>query len=136
MRTHNIPSCYRKSKRFLIFSHDLALLSTLTGSNYFCLELIFMVPKVFEPLKFDCISTFMRATKYSTELNDLGKNLRKSEVSVERISVCNFIEKLEEHGIHCTMTSFQVMSLKYYSVKVLSTTVTVGYSLVAILIDL
>ena len=30
---------------------DLALLSTLTGSNYLCLELIFMVPKVFEPLK-------------------------------------------------------------------------------------
>ena len=32
---------------------DLALLSTLDGSNYPCLELIFMVPKVFEPLKFD-----------------------------------------------------------------------------------
>ena len=32
---------------------DLALLSTLIGSNYPCLELIFMVPKVFEPLKFD-----------------------------------------------------------------------------------
>ena len=34
---------------------DLALISTLIGSNYPCLELIFMVPKVFEPLKFDCI---------------------------------------------------------------------------------
>ena len=34
---------------------DLAHLSTLIGSNYPCLELIFMVPKVFEPLKFDCI---------------------------------------------------------------------------------
>ena len=33
---------------------DLALSSTLIGSNYPCLELIFMVPKVFEPLKFDC----------------------------------------------------------------------------------
>ena len=33
---------------------DLALLSTLIGSNYPSLELIFMVPKVFEPLKFDC----------------------------------------------------------------------------------
>ena len=33
---------------------DLALLSTLIGSNCPCLELIFMVPKVFEPLKFDC----------------------------------------------------------------------------------
>ena len=56
MRTHNIPSCYRKSKRSLFLSPDLALLSTLIGLNYPCLELIFMVPKVFEPLKVDCIS--------------------------------------------------------------------------------
>ena len=34
---------------------DLALLSTLIGSNYPCLELIFMVPMVFKPLKFDCM---------------------------------------------------------------------------------
>ena len=27
--------------------------------------------------------------------------LRKSLVSVERISVCNDIENLAEHGIHC-----------------------------------
>ena len=34
---------------------DLALLSTLIGSkNPSCLELIFMIRKVFEPLKFDC----------------------------------------------------------------------------------
>ena len=33
----------------------LALLSTLIGSNYPCLKQIFMVPKVFEPLKCDCI---------------------------------------------------------------------------------
>ena len=54
MRTHSIPPFYRKSER-LILPPELALLSTLTGSNYPCLELIFMVPKVFEPLKFDCI---------------------------------------------------------------------------------
>ena len=54
MRAHNIPSCYRKSKNILTKPPDLALLSTLIGSNYPCLELIFMVPKVFEPLKFDC----------------------------------------------------------------------------------
>ena len=33
---------------------DLALLSTLIGSNYSCLQLIFIVPKVFEPFKIDC----------------------------------------------------------------------------------
>ena len=54
MRTHNIPPSYRKIKEILIMRPDLALLSTLIGSNYPCLELIFMVPKVFEPLKFDC----------------------------------------------------------------------------------
>ena len=40
----------------LIMPPDLALLSTLISSNYPCLELIFMVPKMFEPLKFYCIS--------------------------------------------------------------------------------
>ena len=34
---------------------DLAQLSAPIDSNYPCLELVFMVPKVFEPLKFDCI---------------------------------------------------------------------------------
>ena len=55
MRTHTIPSCYRKVKEILIMPPDLTLLSTLSGSNYPCLELNFMVPKVFETLKFDCI---------------------------------------------------------------------------------
>ena len=40
---------------------DLVLLSTLIGSNYPCLELIFMVPKVFEPLKFDCLVKFVKS---------------------------------------------------------------------------
>ena len=35
---------------------DLELSSTLISSNYPCLELIFIDPKVFEPLKFDCIN--------------------------------------------------------------------------------
>ena len=35
---------------------DLALIATLIGSNYPCLELIFTVPEMFEPLKFDCSS--------------------------------------------------------------------------------
>ena len=44
----------KKIKKILIKPPNLALLSTLICSNYSCLELIFMVPKVFEPLKFDC----------------------------------------------------------------------------------
>ena len=50
---------------------DLALLPTLTGSNYPCLELIFMVPKVFEPLKFDCIFMFLISVFYSPQINIL-----------------------------------------------------------------
>ena len=34
---------------------DLALCLTLISSKYPCLEHIFMVPKVFEPLKFHCM---------------------------------------------------------------------------------
>ena len=42
-------------KDITIFPPDLALELTLIGSNYPCLEHIFMVPKVFEPLKFYCM---------------------------------------------------------------------------------
>ena len=37
------------------------------------------------------------------ELNDLRIIicLRKSEVNIERISVCNVVKNLGEHGIHC-----------------------------------
>ena len=64
MRTHNIPSCYKKIKEIVIMPPDLALLSTLIGSNYPCLELVFMVPKVFEPLTFDCIKNDKKYTYY------------------------------------------------------------------------
>ena len=40
------------------YSHlppDLAPCITLNGTNYQNLEQIYMVPKMFEPLKFDCI---------------------------------------------------------------------------------
>ena len=59
MIAHNIPSCYRKSKR--------SLLSLLTWR--YCqpslarttrLELLCMIPKVFEPLKFDCITRYVQ----------------------------------------------------------------------------
>ena len=59
MRTHNIPSCYRKIKEILIMPLDLAVSSTLIGSNYPCLKLIFIVQEVFEPFKFDCTTRLM-----------------------------------------------------------------------------
>ena len=53
MIAHNILPYYRKIRQILIMTPDLALLSTLIGSNYHCLELILRVPKGFEPLNFD-----------------------------------------------------------------------------------
>ena len=50
-----IPSCKSKSRRFPIMHPDLAPRLTFISSNYPCLHPIFMVPKVFEPLKYDCI---------------------------------------------------------------------------------
>ena len=36
----------------------LTCIVTLRGSNYLCLEQMFMVPKGFKPSKFDCIIPF------------------------------------------------------------------------------
>ena len=59
MSTHNIHLKYRAPKRYptiiSIMPPGMALTVTLRGSNYRCLEQIFMVPKGFEPSKFDCI---------------------------------------------------------------------------------
>ena len=52
------------------------------------------------------------------ELNDLRKIicLRKSEVSVERISVCSVIENLAEHDIRCLpcICTSDVIPYKFY----------------------
>ena len=57
MSIHNIHLRYRTPKRYPTFISivppGVALTVTLRGSNYRCLEQIFMVPKGFEPSKFD-----------------------------------------------------------------------------------
>ena len=58
MSTHNIHLKHRTPKRYptiiSIVPPGVALMVTFRGSNYRCLEQIFMVPKGFEPSKFDC----------------------------------------------------------------------------------
>ena len=110
MNTHNKPSYKKTPNDTPIMPPNLELSSTLIGSNYPCLELIFMVPKVFEPLKFYCSKHAfgIRIMEFCTsDINNMEFNaleiiicLRKSEVSVERILICNVIEKLAEHGIY------------------------------------
>ena len=69
-----------------------------------------------------------------TELNDLRKNicLKKSVVFVERISECNVIESLTEHGIHCLpfsreatisrldLSDFSICNLRYSQNRLIS----------------
>ena len=58
---HTIISL-KMEKTFLDYFHlpfDLAQWLTRSGSNYSCLEQISMVPKMFEPLKFDCTFFFV-----------------------------------------------------------------------------
>ena len=49
---------------------DLAPWLTFSGSNYPCLEQFSMVPKMFEPLKFDCIRDWLYNMSY-INLNQL-----------------------------------------------------------------
>ena len=52
MRTHIMLKKIEKIS--LLYPPALALRLILTSSNYPCLEHIFIVPKMFEPLKFYC----------------------------------------------------------------------------------
>ena len=58
MSTHNIYLKYRTQKRYptiiSIMPPGMTRIVTFRGSNYRCLEQIFMVPKGFVPSKFDC----------------------------------------------------------------------------------
>ena len=51
---HLISKIEKPSLNNLHLPSDLELWLTLSGSSYPCLEQISMIPKVFEPLKFDC----------------------------------------------------------------------------------
>ena len=70
MSTHSIHLKYRTPKRYptiiSIVPPDVALVITFRGSNYRCLEQIFMVPKGFGPSKFDYISFLLRKICYET----------------------------------------------------------------------
>ena len=73
-----------QSQGYILFSYHIYLVSYKTG---------------FYPSKI---------TTINMELNDLRiiNCLRKSEVTVGRISVYNVIEKLIEHGIDCLPSSY------------------------------
>ena len=54
---HTIYLQVKENRKYIpTVPSDLTQGLTLISTNYPCLELIFMVPKVFKPLKFDCIA--------------------------------------------------------------------------------
>ena len=55
--SYNYCEGNKKSLNYRYLLPDLAPWLTLSGSNYPCLEQFSMVPKMFEPLKFDCMYT-------------------------------------------------------------------------------
>ena len=77
-------------KRLLFFLYlppGLELLSTLSGSNYPCLEQIPIVPKMFEPLKFDCI-VFIH-DNYTSSNMDRTKFLNVNDVTDRiKLKIC------------------------------------------------
>ena len=63
-------------KDIIIFPPNLALKLTLISSNYPCLEHIFMVPKVFEPMRFYCnILSAAKRTRTKEYLDVLKKKM-------------------------------------------------------------
>ena len=58
MRTHDIPPCWRNSRDIPIMPLVLTLWLIPISSDNPCIEHLFMVTKVFEPLKFDCNNYF------------------------------------------------------------------------------
>ena len=70
MNTHHTFMVKKNRKGIPIMPPDLALCLTLISSNYPCLEHLFMVPKVFEPLKLNCslIESMINLNRSSCEL--------------------------------------------------------------------
>ena len=67
----------------------MALIVTLHGSNYRCLEQIFMVPKGFEPSKFDCTVGIISQQKQVVGTN--YKHLSRSQMSIQIQYFCEEI---------------------------------------------
>ena len=80
----------------------LALLSTLIGSKYPSLELIFMVPKVFEPLKFDCSTFGLPSYPHLTSVakTDSTQNAPANSVQEGRNGGSNQKEKKKEKTVY------------------------------------
>ena len=71
---------------------DLALGLTLISSNYPCLEHIFMVPKVFEPLKFYCTFIYLANSSgtfvYNNNRTVIHNHFLQTKNMINRTQTC------------------------------------------------
>ena len=88
---------------------DLALWSTLISSNYPCLDHIFMVPKMFEPLKFYCNYEFW--SRRISRIEKCTKYFRYKEVILKRISyVCSQVNQaILSYLLACHISKYQIL---------------------------
>ena len=79
----SIPVSERRTKRHPYVIPVCLLCLTLSGSNYPCLEQSSKVPKMFKPLRFDCIVSITQVLFYSQE----GEKVKNYFLPVEVISL-------------------------------------------------
>ena len=84
MNTQHTFMLKKVGKISLFLPPDLALGLTLISSNYPCLELIFMVPKVFEPLKFYCNWFYYFKNRFCEFF------IRRVEMTANTLLTCNY----------------------------------------------
>ena len=93
MSTLHIQLLFRNSKNIsLIYRYllpDLAPWLTISGSNYPYLEQISMVPKMFVPLKFDCITK--KQTRSTVSLSEFRRLLRAHTCSYSKMLINFFM---------------------------------------------
>ena len=117
MSTLNIPLFHRRSKKLpKIIPHllpNLAPWLTLGGSNYPCLEEVSTVPKMFEPLKFDCICSLLRGLE---QLILLGWGspcfLASTDISLMFGRSC--VLQIITAGVYSTLAHLRFSFLKFY----------------------
>ena len=101
MSTHSIHLQYRTPKRYptiiSIVPPGVALIVTCRGSNYRCLGQIFMIPKGFEPSKFDC-KCFKKSRRFVYMKCSLHAKFKKKMMS-DRKTGYSPLNALNSHSV-------------------------------------
>ena len=122
MSIHSIHLKYRTPKRyptiFSIVPPGVALIITFRGSNYRCLEQIFMVLKGFEPSKFDCIYLYCpvgpKTVRFRLKQNANCQQIVRAHY-VHSIAHANWEQIVRAHYVHSIVHAYweQILCAHY-----------------------